>query len=178
MADPDQAQASVEKEESEEELKERLEREHGELLEELRSLIPGAEVLFGFLLAIRFTGQFGDLGDTQRYVYYVTLLSTATALVFYLAPAAYHRIRFRTGDKEYMVSKGNREAVAGTASISVAFTGVLYLVTDLTFGTGQAIVVAVCFFALIAWRWWAIALYRAWRDQREGPAATNTRARG
>ena len=111
MADPDQAQASVEKEENEEELKERLEREHGELLEELRSLIPGAEVLFGFLLAIRFTGQFGDLGDTQRYVYYVTLLSTATALVFLLAPAAYHRIRFRAGDKESMVSKGNREAI-------------------------------------------------------------------
>ena len=28
-------------------VKERLEREHGELLEELRALIPGAEVLFG-----------------------------------------------------------------------------------------------------------------------------------
>ncbi len=168
MADPDQAQASVEREENEEELKERLEREHGELLEELRSLIPGAEVLFGFLLAIRFTGQFGDLGDTQRYVYYVTLLSTATALVFLLAPAAYHRIRFRAGDKESMVSKGNREAIAGSASISVAFTGVLYLVTDLTFGTGQAIGVAVAFLALIAWRWWAIALYRSFRDTREG----------
>ena len=45
-------------------LKEQLEREHGELLEELRSLIPGAEVLFGFLLAIRFTGQFGDSRTT------------------------------------------------------------------------------------------------------------------
>ena len=44
-----------------ESVKERLEREHGELLEELRALIPGAEVLFGFLLAIRFTGQFSDL---------------------------------------------------------------------------------------------------------------------
>jgi Family of unknown function (DUF6328) len=48
-----------------EQVKERLEREHGELLEELRALIPGAEVLFGFLLAIRFTGQFTDL-DTVR----------------------------------------------------------------------------------------------------------------
>ena len=119
----------------EEELKERLEREHGELLEELRSLIPGAEVLFGFLLAIRFTSQFGDLSDTQRYVYYVTLLSTAAALVFFLAPAAYHRVRFRAGDKEYMVRKGNREAIAGSAAISIAFTGVIYLVTDLVFGT-------------------------------------------
>ena len=57
-----------------------------------------------------------------------------------------------------MVRKGNREAIAGSASISVAFTGVLYLVTDLVFGTGEAIVVAVAFFAFIAWRWWVIAL--------------------
>lgn len=168
MADPEQTQELVEEEESKEELKERLEREHGELLEELRSLIPGAEVLFGFLLAIRFTNQFRNLGDIQRYVYYVTLLSTATALVFLLAPAAYHRIRFRTGDKEYMVSKGNREAIAGSVAISIAFTGVLYVVTDLTFGAAQAIVVAAAFFALIAWRWWAIALYRTWLDKREG----------
>ena len=167
MADPEQAQARVEKEEKEEALKERLEREHGELLEELRSLIPGAEVLFGFLLAIRFTSQFGELNDTQRYVYYVTLLSTAAALVFFLAPAAYHRVRFRAGDKEYMVKKGNREAIAGSAAISIAFTGVIYLVTDLVFGTAQAIIVAAGFFALIAWLWWGIALYRAWQDRRD-----------
>ncbi len=167
MADPEQAQASVEKQESEEELKERLEREHGELLEELRSLIPGAEVLFGFLLAIRFTAEFGNLTDTQRYVYYVTLLSTASALVFFLAPAAYHRIRFRAGDKEYMVTKGNREAIAGSVAISIAFTGVIYLVTDLVFGTSQAIIVAAGSFALIAWLWWGVALYRTWQDHRQ-----------
>ena len=167
MADPEQAQTSVAKEERQEELKERLEREHGELLEELRSLIPGAEVLFGFLLAIRFTGPFGELSDTQRYVYYVTLLSTAAALVFFRAPAAYHRVRFRAGDKEYMVRKGNREAIAGSVAISIAFTGVIYLVTDLVFGTVQAIAAAAGFFALIAWLWWGIALYRAWQDRRE-----------
>lgn len=171
MADPERAQKRVGEEQDEEGLKQRLEREHGELLEELRALIPGAEVLFGFLLAIRFTRQFGDLTDAQRYVYYVTLLSTAAALVFFLAPSAYHRIRFRAGDKEYMVSKGNREAIAGSAAISVAFTGVIYLVTDLVFGTGEAIVVAAAFFALIAWRWWALALYRAWLDRREGASA-------
>jgi len=173
MADSEKAQERVDLEQDEEGLKERLEREHGELLEELRALIPGAEVLFGFLLAIRFTSQFGDLTDTQRYVYYVTLLSTAAALVFFLAPSAYHRIRFRAGDKEYMVSKGNREAIAGSAAISIAFTGVIYLVTDLVFGTVQAIVVAAAFFALIAWLWWAIALYRAYVDRRDGRAARN-----
>jgi hypothetical protein len=49
-------------------VKERLEREHGELLEELRALIPGAQVLFGFLLAIRFTSPFTDLDTVQRYI--------------------------------------------------------------------------------------------------------------
>ncbi len=166
MADSEQAQDQVEEEQQGEELKERLEREHGELLEELRALIPGAEVLFGFLLAIRFTGQFGDLSDAQRYVYYVTLLSTAAALVFFLAPAAYHRMRFRAGDKEYMVTKANREAIAGTVAIAVAFTGVIYLVTALVFGTGQAIVVATSSFALIAWLWWGVALYRTLQDRR------------
>jgi hypothetical protein len=146
-------------------VKEGLEREHGELLEELRALIPGAQVLFGFLLAIRFTSPFTDLNTVQRYVHYATLLTTAIALVFLLAPSAYHRLRFRQGDKDAMVRKGNREAITGTGAIALAFTGVLYLITDLVFTTQAATAVAVAFFALTAWRWWAIALYRKAREQ-------------
>jgi hypothetical protein len=148
-----------------EDVKERLEREHTELLEELRALIPGAQVLFGFLLAIRFTSPFTDLNTVQRDVYYATLLATAVALVLLLAPSAYHRLRFREGDKDMMVRKGNREAIVGTGAIALAFTGVLYLITDLVFTTQAAIGVAIGFFALIAWRWWAIALYRKAREQ-------------
>jgi hypothetical protein len=145
--------------------KEQLEREHGELLEELRSLIPGAEVLFGFLLAIRFTRQFDAIDDTQRYVYYATLIATAVALVLFLAPAAHHRLRFREGDKDFMLRKGNREAIAGTLAIAVAFTGVVYLITALVFGNAEAIAIATLFFAFIAWRWWSLALYRSLRDR-------------
>ncbi len=156
----------VEREESVEDHKKRLEREHGELLQELRALIPGGTVLIGFLLAISFTAAFADLSDTDRYVYYATLLCTAAALVLFLAPAAHHRVRFREGDKDHMLKKGNREAIAGTVASALSFTGVLYLVTDLVFGTWQAIVAAVAFFAFTAWRWWAIAVYRGLRDVR------------
>jgi uncharacterized membrane protein len=64
-----------------------------------------------------------------------------------------------------MVRKGNREAIAGTGAIALAFTGVLYLITDLVFTTQAAIAVALVFFALTAWRWWAIARYRKAREQ-------------
>ena len=165
MTNPDEAQERVETEQDQESLKDRLEREHNELLQELRSLIPGGEVLFGFLLAISFTEQFDNLTDGQRYVYYGTLVSTAVALVFYLAPAAHHRLRFRAGDKEYSVRKANREAIAGTVAASFALTGVIYLVTALVFGTTEAVIVAVVFFLFLAWRWWAYALLRAWRGR-------------
>jgi hypothetical protein len=84
-----------------------------------------------------------------------------------LAPSAYHRLRFREGDKDAMIRKGNWEAIAGTGAIALAFTGVLYLITDLLFTTQAAVAVAVGFFALTAWRWWAIALYRKGREQEE-----------
>lgn len=155
----------VEREEDAEDLKERLEREHNELLQELRSLIPGAEVLFGFLLAVSFTNQFSELDDAQRYVYYGTLVSTAVALVLYLAPASYHRLRFREGDKDYMLRKANREAIAGTVASSFALTGVLYLVTTFVFGTTEGVVAAVAFFAFTAWRWWSHAVLRSIRDR-------------
>lgn len=160
MTDPEER---VLEEERDEDPKARLEREHNELLQELRSLIPGAEVLFGFLLAVSFTNQFGELSDTQRYVYFATLVATGLALVLYLAPASYHRLRFREGDKDYMLRKANREAIAGTVASSVALTGVLYLVTSFVFGTAEAVVAAIAFFAFTAWRWWSHALYRTLR---------------
>jgi amino acid transporter len=147
-------------------LKERLEREHSELLQELRSLIPGATVLLGFLLAVSFTIPFRDLDREERYVYFVTLVSTAVAVVLFLAPAAHHRLRFREGDKDHILRKGNREAIAGTVAASIAFTGVLYLVSERIFGTLTAVITALAFFAFTAWRWWSLALVRSVRDER------------
>jgi Family of unknown function (DUF6328) len=131
VADPQQAKQEVEREQQREELKERLEREHTELLHELRALIPGAQVLFGFLLAIRFTTNFDDLSEGQRWVYYATLVFTSAALVLYMAPAAHHRIRFRAGDKEFTMQKANREAIAGSVAAGLSFTGAFFLLTDL-----------------------------------------------
>lgn len=165
MTESDALEAALQQAESEEAIKERLEREHNELLQELRSLIPGANVLLGFLLAISFTAQFDELTQFQRSVYFVTLVSTATAIVLFMAPAAHHRLRFREGDKDHILRKGNREAIAGTVASSLAFTGVLYLVTERLFDTTWAVVASIAFFAFTAWRWWAFALLRAFRSR-------------
>ena len=163
--DPDSLEQELFEAESAEAPKDRLEREYNELLQELRSLIPGANVLLGFLLAVTFTNEFGNLDRTERYVYFATLASTAVAIVLFMAPAAHHRLRFREGDKDHILRKGNREAIAGTVASSLAFTGVLYLVTERIFGTPEAIVVSAAFFAFTAWRWWSFALLRTLREE-------------
>ena len=148
---------------------ERLNRELHELIEELRALIPGAEVLFGFLLAIRFTGQFKELDRVLEGVYYGALVATAVALVLLLAPSTFHRIRFREGDKEALLRKGNREAIAGSFALALALTGALFIITELLFAREVAIAVAALFFAFAAWRWWAVALMRKAGDEGGGP---------
>lgn len=166
MADEDRVrEREVAEDQDRESLSQRLSREHNELLQELRALIPGAQVLFGFLLVVQFTDHFGRLDDSQRYVHYATLVCTALALVLFVAPAAHHRVRFREGDKDYMLRKGNREAIAGSVAMALAFTGVVYLVTDLSFGTEEAMVAASALFAVTAWRWWALALYRSIKER-------------
>ena len=164
MDEGDETQREVAEAQAREPRKERLEREHKELIDELRALIPGAQVLFGFLLVVRFSNQFRDLDSGQRNAFYGTLISTAVALVLFLAPSAHHRIRFREGDKDYMLRKGNREAIVGSVAIALAFTGTIYLVTDLVFGTLAAALAGAGVFLLIAWRWWALALYRSITD--------------
>jgi Family of unknown function (DUF6328) len=163
--DPDLEEELL-KAEGAEALKARLERELNELLQELRSLITGANVLLGFLLAVSFTTEFAELDRADRYVYFVTLVSTAVAIVLFMAPAAHHRLRFREGDKDNILRKANREAIAGTVASSLAFTGVLFLVTEKIFGTTEAVIVSVVFFAFTAWRWWSLALLRTLRDER------------
>src|SRR5690349_4663625 len=78
---------------------ERLDREHDEMFNELRSIIPGVQIQGAFLFTVAFTNRFERLNDFQRDVYYVSFLLAVAALVLLFAPAAFHRVRFRQYDK-------------------------------------------------------------------------------
>jgi hypothetical protein len=59
--------------------KERLDRELGELLEEIRVLLPGIEILFGFLIILPFSEGFGHISGYERGVYLASLLARLAA---------------------------------------------------------------------------------------------------
>src|SRR2546423_4816528 len=102
---------------------ERLDRNLAELLQELRVALPGVQVLFAFLLVVPFNQRFTATTPGQRAIYFVTLLLTAAATVFLIAPSVHHRVQFRRQEKEEIVVVGNGLAVIGLAVLAVAMTG-------------------------------------------------------
>ena len=139
---------------------ERLEREHEELFHELRAIIPGAEVLFAFLLTVAFTERMETLTTLQRGVYYGTFMCGGTSLVLLLGPAAFHRVQFRQRDKEALMRTANVEAIAALVLISASIAGAVFLITDLLFSTLLATVTAVAIWLLASALWWILPLSR------------------
>ncbi len=138
--------------------KERLDRNFGELLQELRVAIPGVQVLFAFLLVVPFNQRFPDITSFQRTLYFVTLLLATAAAACLIAPTAHHRVEFRAQDKKRIVFAATKLAIAGLALLAAAMTGAVMLITDLLYhATTVAIVggvVALGFFTL--WFGWPI----------------------
>jgi hypothetical protein len=124
--------------------RERLNRQLEQLLQELRVAMPGVQVLFAFLLAVPFQQRFAQVTEFQRDVYFVTLLAAAAASALFIAPTAFHRLRFEDGDKAFLVAAGSRMTVGGLFFLAVAMTGAVLLVSDVLFdGTVVTITVAV-----------------------------------
>jgi Family of unknown function (DUF6328) len=121
---------------------ERCDRNLVELLQEVRVVQTGVQVLFAFLLTAPLAARFTDLTPFQRWDYFVTLLATGAAAILLIAPTAYHRILFRLGDKEHLVLVANRATLAGLTFVALAMLGSLLLVTDLLFD-GAVVIVTI-----------------------------------
>jgi hypothetical protein len=143
---------------------ERLNRELIELLNELRVALPGVQMLFGFLLAVPFTQRFDSVTTTQRHVYYFTFMATAAATIFFIAPTAYHRLRFRQHDKEQLMQTSTRLTIVGTACLAAALSGAVYLVSDLLFHTAATALAAAAAAGLLLWFWYGLPLWRRIRE--------------
>jgi hypothetical protein len=140
--------------------KERLDRELIELLNELRVALPGVQVLFAFLLTVPFSQGYTRLNSGQIKVFFACFLSAAASSAFLIAPSVYHRIMFRGHDKRRMLHTANALAIIGTVFLAVAMTLVVFLITDLLFGT---LVVSICTaitLGLFAGLWFVLPLAR------------------
>jgi hypothetical protein len=145
---------------ADEDPEERIRRETIELLNELRVILPGVQVLLAFLLTAPFNQRFTQLTDGHEMAFFTALACTAVAVVLLIAPTTYHRIQFRGHDKERLLQLSNAFIVIGTAFLAAGMTSAVGLVTDLTFGGPWTWVATVLTAVLLAGVWYVLPLSR------------------
>lgn len=143
----------------------RLDRELGELVQELRVMLPGVQVLFAFLLTVPFSQRFDRLSASEEGLFLAALLCAAAASALLISPSAFHRILFRERDKEWLILVSNRLAIAGTVFLATSMTCALFLVAEFIYGSSLAAGVAAGAGALILLLWYALPLVRRARHQ-------------
>ena len=135
-----------------------LDRNLNELLQELRVVLTGVQILFAFLLALAFTADLDERGPFATTVYTVTLMSTACATVVLIAPVSFHRTVFRRQRKEQLVDFADRALLIGLALLLVGITSAVLLVLDVVLGRWPALVGAGTVVLLGAVCWYALPL--------------------
>ncbi|MGN8553666.1 UNVERIFIED_CONTAM: DUF6328 family protein [Microbacterium sp. SLM126] len=123
---------------------ERADRNWSEVLQELRVLQTGTQILTGFLLALAFQPAFSDLTDGQRSIYLLLVVVSALSAIIALAPVALHRVLFQQRAKAEVVSYGHAALITALFTVSVLIVGVVAFVFDVVVGDAAA--------------WWALGI--------------------
>jgi Family of unknown function (DUF6328) len=145
---------------------ERLDRNWADLLQELRVVQTGVQLLTGFLLTLPFQSRFEQLSTAQQIIYLVTLSASVISTGFLIAPVSLHRILFRRHARRVTVDVAHRLAQVGLAVLAVAMVGVVLLIFDVVAGPAVGWTAAAVTTVLLAGLWVALPLGVRQRDRR------------
>lgn len=137
---------------------ERLDRNWNSLLQELRVVQTGVQLLTGFLLTLPFQQRFNILSEQMRVVYLATVACSVGATVLLVAPVGIHRLLFRRHRLQVLVSAAHRCAYAGLALLGTALTGVTVIVFASVAGNRTALIAGGCALVLFTFFWWVLPL--------------------
>ena len=122
----------------------RLDRNWLSLLQELRVVQTGVQLLTGFLLTLPFQPRFDGLNTTMRMVYLATVGCSVAATVLLEAPVGMHRLLFRQHRIQFLVSAADRFAYAGLLLMGAALTGVTVIIFGAVAGPTTGAIAGTC----------------------------------
>ena len=145
-----------------------LDRNYGELLQELRVAQVGVQILFASMLTVAFTPQFERISSLQRGTYVVTLLAAAASTALLIGPVAFHRIVFRHNQKDDLVRVSHRLALGGLACLAVALVGVVLLILEQVLGQTPALWFSAGVAAVFVVIWLVLPVVSRTREELPG----------
>ncbi|MFI5607293.1 DUF6328 family protein [Amycolatopsis sp. NPDC051903] len=159
----DEVNENTDREPTGETRNQKLQRNIGELLQELRVAQAGVQILFGFLLTVVFTPRFEDASGFEKGLHMAAVLLAVAATALLTAPAAWHRLLFRTGRRDEILRVGNRVVLVGFGCLAGAVTLTVALIAKVVFGT-TALVATGGFVVLLFGLLWFVLPFRLPHD--------------
>jgi hypothetical protein len=126
-----------------------MDRNWAELLQELRVLQTGVQILAGFLLTLPFQSRFETLDDYQTRLYLANVVVAALTTATILLPVSVHRRLFQQGLKETLVSSADTIAKFSLAGVGLLSVGTTSLVFDVTAGRTAGVVAGAGLLAVL-----------------------------
>jgi hypothetical protein len=132
---------------------ERVQRNWTEILQELRVIQTGSQILTGFLLTLAFQPRFADLDALQRTLYLALVATAALTTILGLAPVSLHRTLFRQGAKETIVRVADIVMKITLAAVGFTLAGTVVLIFDVVMGRAAALIAGggALVVILVAW---------------------------
>jgi hypothetical protein len=125
-----------------------------QMLTEARVMLPGAQALLGFQLAILLTQGFETLPASARIVHTLALCCVALTVILLITPASVHRIGYGGENTERFLRLGSRFVIAAAVPLAAGIAGDIYVAVTKALNWPQAgILVAAATAALLAGLW-------------------------
>ena len=150
--------ASQDQDSTSESRDQQLARNVSELLQELRVAQGGVQFLFGFLLAVAFTEHYARASGFEQVVHLIAVVFATAAVALLTAPAAWHRLLFRQGERPRILRVANGLTVAGLACLAVSMTATVLLLFKVVAGPVIAAVFAVAMGLMFLALWFLMPL--------------------
>lgn len=151
---------------------ERADRNWDELMQELRVMQTGTQILTGFLLAVAFQPRFTDMDELQRDLYVVLVALAAIATILALAPVGLHRVLFGRRRKPDLVRIAGRIVKIDLVVIAALTIGVTTLIIDFTVNRTAGIVALISAVVVVFALWIALpTAVRRMRQHEDAPTA-------
>src|SRR5690625_4163053 len=127
----------------------RLDRNWNELLQEIRVLQTGSQILAAFLIVLPFQSRFEELDAFQTGWYLGLLLLGLVIVAVLLTPVGMHRRLFRRRVKDDMVRVANRLLRAAIGMLGLLLVGVAVFVVDVVLNRPAGLVAGTALAALM-----------------------------
>ena len=146
---------------------EKLDRNWAELLQELRVIQTGTQILTGFLLTLAFQPRFADLDPYQVDTYLGLVIGAGLATILALSPVSLHRVLFRKRAKAEIVRIANRLLKFTLAAVGITLVGTIMLIFDVVISRQAGWIAGSTALVLVVLAWLVLPI-SAGRNRRDG----------